>query len=58
MKFLNCISVIYVRIKATVEYDHEKLKQVKYGYEKKINEKINFNTINLINISNNNSMRN
>lgn len=35
MKILNCISVIYVRIKASVEYDHEKLKQVKYGYEKK-----------------------
>jgi hypothetical protein len=35
MKILNCISVIYVRIKATIEYDHEKLKQVKYGYEKK-----------------------
>jgi len=59
MNFLNYICVIYVRIKATVEYDHEKLKQVKYGYEKKMKQKkILKKIINLINIWNNNSMRN
>jgi hypothetical protein len=36
MHFLNHINVIYVRIRATIEYDHEKLKQVKYDFEKKM----------------------